>query len=152
VKHDRHRIAKVDPPGCGKGKRRQYAALPCRMAETGRLEVMMVTSRDTGRWVLPKGWPIKRLGGAGSAEREAFEEAGIQGTIHAGPLGCYVYDKRLDSGVTRAVWVDVFRLDVTDELEDWPERAQRRRRWFTPAEAAALVGEPALAALLQTLD
>lgn len=152
MKHDRHRIARHEPAGGRKGKRRQYAALPCRVDEAGRLMVMMVTSRDTGRWVLPKGWPIKRLGGAGSAEREAFEEAGIRGTIHDHAVGVYVYDKRLDGGDTRTISVDVYRLDVIEELDDWPERAQRQRRWFTPAVAASLVDEPTLAALLQTLD
>lgn len=136
--------------GKGGDRTRQFAALPCRKTEAG-LEVMLVTSRDTGRWVLPKGWPMKGLTGAEAAAREAFEEAGLRGKVKGKTLGSYTYQKKLDSGDALPLTVSVYRLDVARELDDWPEATQRTRRWFTPAEAAALVEEPDLAALLAGL-
>lgn len=144
VKPSKRRAAK------GGDRTRQFAALPCRKAARG-LEVMLVTSRDTGRWVLPKGWPIKGLTGAQTAAREAFEEAGLRGKLRGRALGSFVYDKRLDCGDCLPLSVSVYRLDVTRELDDWPERSQRTRRWFSPAEASAQVDEPDLAALLAAL-
>jgi 8-oxo-dGTP pyrophosphatase MutT (NUDIX family) len=134
----------------GGDRTRQFAALPCRKGKGG-LEVMLVTSRDTGRWVLPKGWPMKGLTGAEAAAREAFEEAGLRGKVKGKPLGSYDYPKRLACGDCVPVTVRVYRLDVTRELDDWPERGQRTRRWVTPAEAASLVAEADLAALLAGL-
>jgi 8-oxo-dGTP pyrophosphatase MutT (NUDIX family) len=140
----RHRTAK------GGDRTRQFAALPCRKGAAGP-EVMLVTSRDTGRWVLPKGWPIKGLSGAAAAAREAFEEAGLRGKIKGKPVGTFDYRKRLEGGDSLPVHVSVYRLDVARELDDWPERGQRVRRWFAPAEAADLVEEPQLADLLLCL-
>lgn len=112
---------------------------------------MLVTSRDTGRWVLPKGWPMKGLTGAETAAREAFEEAGLRGKVKGKPLGSYGYPKRLACGDCVPVTVRLYRLDVTRELDDWPERGQRTRRWCSPAEAATMVAEADLAALLAAL-
>ena len=136
--------------GKGGDRTRQFAALPCRKTKAG-LEVMLVTSRDTGRWVLPKGWPMKGLTGAEAAAREAFEEAGLRGKVKGKALGTYAYHKRLADGEALPVTVTVYRLDVARELDTWPEAGQRTRRWFPPAEAASLVEEPDLAALLAAL-
>lgn len=146
MKHDRPAAGHA-----GTTPRVQFAALPCRAGPEGVLEIMLVTSRDTGRWVLPKGWPMKRRDGAGTAAREAFEEAGIKGKMAAGPLGFYEYDKRLDNGEAVRVNVAVYRLDVTKEMAKWPERDQRTRRWFAAQDAATLVEEPDLQALIGTL-
>jgi 8-oxo-dGTP pyrophosphatase MutT (NUDIX family) len=127
----------------------QYAALPWRPGAGGRIEVMMITSRETRRWVIPKGWPIETLGPGDSAAQEAFEEAGIRGDVWAEPIGGYDYDKRLKSGALQPVEVDVFPLLVREELADWPEHGQRERRWFPAAEAADLVLEPRLAELIR---
>ena len=126
---------------------RQYAALPTRMVE-GRREVLLITSRETGRWVLPKGWPEKRLDAHDLAALEAFEEAGVRGRVREHALGDYTYPKRLRSGRTRHIRVDVFALDVEQELDDWPERAERERRWMSPSQAAMLVDEGGLVSLL----
>lgn len=129
--------------------RRQYAALPWRRAKGGQIEVLLITSRETRRWVIPKGWPIKGLDPPASAAQEALEEAGITGAVWAEPVGGYGYDKRLKDGRLQPVAVDVFPLAVEQELADWPEKGQREKRWFPSAEAAALVVEPQLAELIR---
>ena len=146
MKHER-----LEPRRESGARRVQFAALPCRPGDDGGLLVLLVTSRDTGRWVLPKGWPMKGRDGAGAAAREAYEEAGVKGKVAAGPVGDYDYDKRLESGETVPVNVAVYRLDVTREMKKWPERDQRTRRWFPAAEAAELVDEPGLRELIASL-
>lgn len=124
----------------------QYAALPYRLK--GGLEVLMITSRETHRWVIPKGWPINALSAADSARIEAFEEAGVEGRIAAKAIGAYPYLKVMKDGEQRAISVEVFPLLVERELPDWPERGERERRWFKPPQAAGLVDEPELAQIL----
>jgi 8-oxo-dGTP pyrophosphatase MutT (NUDIX family) len=125
---------------------RQFAALPLR-GQGKTLEVLLVTSRDTGRWVLPKGWAEDDLSGSKLAEKEAFEEAGIIGAVAAAPIGAYGYEKRLPKHRCRPCYVAVFTMRVKQELDDWPERRQRQRQWFKLTEAAGLVQEPELADL-----
>ncbi len=126
--------------------RRQCAALP--LAEAGgETLVMLVTSRETRRWVLPKGWTEKRLALHEAAAKEAFEEGGIVGAAAAEAVGSYRYRKRLPGGRSAPCRVSVFPLRVERLLEEWPEQGQRERRWFTLADAAA-VEEADLAALL----
>jgi 8-oxo-dGTP pyrophosphatase MutT (NUDIX family) len=126
----------------------QYAALPWRRSASGALEVLLITSRETRRWVIPKGWPIKGLKSAQTAAREAYEEAGVEGEIAKKKLGAYRYDKRLRSGRLQLVQVQVYALRVELEREEWPEREQRKKLWTNPAEAAGLVDEPELSALI----
>ena len=113
--------------------------------------VMLVTSRETHRWVLPKGWAEKRLTGPELAAKEAFEEAGLVGEVAPDPVGSYVYLERLPGGRALACDVDVFPLQVERLLDDLPERRQRERRWFTLAGAAMAVEEGGLVALLLRL-
>jgi 8-oxo-dGTP pyrophosphatase MutT (NUDIX family) len=128
----------------------QCAALPLRETPGGPL-VLLVTSRDTGRWVLPKGWLEPELTGAEAAAKEAYEEAGLTGRVDPAPIGTYRYAKRLPQDRTTPCTVQVHLMHVERELEAWPERGQRRRRWFGLAEAAMLVEEPGLRALLRRL-
>lgn len=128
----------------------QYAALPLR-GHGDDTRVLLVTSRDTGRWVLPKGWAETGLTGPELAAKEAFEEAGIRGAVAAEPAGAYAYAKRLPRERTMACTVAVFAMRVDRELKDWPERHQRRRQWFSLPRAATLVSEPELTALLLRL-
>ena len=139
-------MARERKPG-RKERRRQFAALPCMTGENGPM-VMLVTSRGTGRWVLPKGWPKKRLSAPELAALEAFEEAGLVGDVASGAIGAYRYPKRLPNGATIECDVDVYPMAVARQLDDWPERAERQRRWFTLAEAAGAVRETDLTALL----
>ena len=129
---------------------RQFAALPF-VRSQGETMVMLVTSRETHRWVLPKGWAEKRLTGPELAAKEAFEEAGLVGEVAPDPVGSYVYLKRLPGGRALACDVDVFPMRVERLLDDWPERRQRERRWFTLAGAAMAVEEGGLVALLLRL-
>jgi 8-oxo-dGTP pyrophosphatase MutT (NUDIX family) len=134
-----------------KSKRRtQFAALPFRYSEAGGIEVLLITSRETRRWVIPKGWPIKGLSPARSAAREAFEEAGLEGVVSDRSIGSFQYRKRMRDGTSVACDVDVFPLEVTRQHESWPEQGQRDIQWFGAKEAAAAVDEPELARMLRS--
>jgi 8-oxo-dGTP pyrophosphatase MutT (NUDIX family) len=130
----------------------QFAALPYRRStdDTG-LEVMLITSRDTGRWVVPKGWPSEREAAWDCAAREAREEAGLVGDIHKRPVGSYHYKKLLDSGLPVWCTVEVFALAVAGRLESWPEQSERVGRWFSLDDAANAVDEPELGDLIREL-
>jgi 8-oxo-dGTP pyrophosphatase MutT (NUDIX family) len=128
----------------------QVAALCLREGTTGR-EVLMVTSRGTRRWVLPKGWPMKGRTLAGAALREAWEEAGVVGTVDDAPVGWYGYDKIRKDALPVPCRVEVFRVTVADLARDWPEGRQRRREWMSLDRAATEVAEPQLQALLRRL-
>jgi 8-oxo-dGTP pyrophosphatase MutT (NUDIX family) len=129
--------------------RAQVAALPYRETSAGQYEVLLVTSRDTGRWVIPKGWPMKHRADHDAAAQEAFEEAGVTGQVTARPIGAYRYWKRRRS---RSILceVAVYPLEVSGELDAWPEKGQRQRSWFSPEEAAGRVDEPDLSELVRT--
>jgi 8-oxo-dGTP pyrophosphatase MutT (NUDIX family) len=109
---------------------------------------MLVTSRETRRWVLPKGWPMKGKKPHRAAEREAYEEAGLVGQISKDPIGAYSYEKRLRTGSSVPCEVAVFPLKVEAQREQWPEKKQRQTRWFTLTEAAEAVEEDGLRQLL----
>ena len=128
--------------------RTQYAALPWRKRADGAVEVLVITSRETRRWVIPKGWPMKDKGPGDCAAQEAFEEAGVIGPTRRKSLGVYHYDKRLRSGRLQHVRVMVYALEVREERDIWPEMAERDRNWTSANEASGLVDEPELKALL----
>jgi 8-oxo-dGTP pyrophosphatase MutT (NUDIX family) len=118
----------------------------------GKVRVLLVTSRDTGRWIIPKGnikageMPCK------AAENEAYEEAGVKGTIIGSmPLGIYNYFKRLASGQARPATVEVYLLLVKERLKKWPERNKRKLSWVSTKEAVGLVEEPGIVPLLLRL-
>ncbi len=127
----------------------QVAALPIRRTG-GDIEVLLVTSRETRRWVIPKGWPWADRGHHEAAAAEAWEEAGIRGTVCDVPVGTFHYDKRRKEDVL-AVEVTVFLLDVHEEATHWPEESQRSRAWFSPEAAAKAVVEEELKTLLLAL-
>ncbi len=134
---------------------RQVAALAWRPTPSG-VDVLLVTSRTTRRWVLPKGWPVKGKSMAESAAQEAFEEAGVWGPAAEQPIGSYGYDKVLSDGTALPCTVDVFPIRVQGLLATWPEVTERRRRWYSAMAAAGQVAEPELSRLLmhcqETLD
>jgi len=132
-------------------RHRQYAAIPIRVADHGRIEVLLLTSRGTRRWIIPKGWPMRGRTPAGAARQEAYEEAGITGRLWSRrPVGSYCYDKS-NERFSGEVTVRVFVLEVEQQLKDWPERAERRTRWFHWRRAATLVQERDLSRLLRAL-
>lgn len=133
-----------------KGHRVQFAALPIRETRAGESELLLITSRDTGRWVIPKGWPMLGKSGPDTAAIEAYEEAGIKGRMLDQPLGRYRYQKRKQRGAIPCE-VIVFPMRVDVQLDDWPERQQRQTSWFTIAKAAGLVDEPGLAAIIRNI-
>jgi 8-oxo-dGTP pyrophosphatase MutT (NUDIX family) len=134
-----------------KGERiRQVAAIPFRPGPGGDIEVMLVTSRTTRRFIVPKGWPMKGKSGRKAAMIEAQEEAGVLGNILKQPAGTYSYWKRLENRFIR-VDVVVYLLVVTEELANWQEAGKRQRAWLAPVDAALLIDEPDLSTLLKTL-
>jgi 8-oxo-dGTP pyrophosphatase MutT (NUDIX family) len=129
----------------------QCAALPYRRLANAAIEVMLITSRDTGRWVIPKGWQDEGLEPQDTAEREAREEGGLVGRMGDQPIGHYRYRKRLSDGSSVACSVEVFPLEVKRQLKSWPESKERHTRWFMLREAAAAVRERELAAMIRGL-
>jgi 8-oxo-dGTP pyrophosphatase MutT (NUDIX family) len=129
------------------GARIQYGALCWRVADTG-LEVLLITSRDTGRWIIPKGWPMPGLAPEAAAAQEAWEEAGVQGVVNPLCVGRYGYQKCLTAEAQVPCAVAVYGLQVTHLAESFPEAAERRRQWFQSDMAASLVNEPDLAGLI----
>lgn len=104
-------------------RRVQVAALCYRDTEAGK-KVLLITSRDTGRWILPKGWPIDGLDGAGAALQEAWEEAGVtEADIESDPMGIFEYDKGLGEGLTVPVTTQVYLTRVRDLSEEYQKRA-----------------------------
>lgn len=127
----------------------QYGVLPVRIAADGGLEVMLITSRDTKRWVVPRGNPIPGKSPPESAAQEAFEEAGIVGAVDPEAIGHYSYEKRRRLRGPVPASVHLFRMEVAEERDDWPEKGQRERRWFAAGEAAEAVHEDELAELIR---
>jgi hypothetical protein len=125
----------------------QYGALPYRVGHHG-IEVMLITSRETHRWVIPKGWPMGGKKPHRVAEIEAFQEAGVKGVIAKKPIGTYPYPKVLPHGEERLCFIEVYPLRVTLETRKWRERAERQRAWFRAEEAAGLVDEGGLALII----
>ncbi|MCL3882206.1 NUDIX hydrolase [Marivita sp. GX14005] len=130
---------------------KQIAALPMRWTKDGKFQVLMVTSRDTGRWIMPKGWTMDGKKPWTAAEIEALEEAGAVGHIGRETIGKYTYDKKLGDGSAIKCKVDVYPMVVERLKRDWKERDERTRKWFSAKAAARKVSEPELAELLKTL-
>ena len=128
----------------------QVGALPIRFDEGDPL-VLLVTSRGTRRWVIPKGWPMKGKKNWAAAAQEAREEAGIIGKTSKRPIGEFRYFKRR-AGHFDLCRVEVYYLGFEKRLETYREKGQREIGWFPLDAAAEVVEEPGLAALLQTLD
>ncbi len=131
------------------GLRKQVAALPLRRTG-GVIEVLLVTSRDTGRWIIPKGWRPKGQKSHKAAAREAREEAGVKGKIKQKPLGRFRYVKH-EISASGPIDVTVFLLAVRKELKRWPEKDQRQRAWFGLDSAAENIQEPELSSIIAAL-
>lgn len=130
--------------------RLQVAALCYRRTAEGGVEVLLETSLSTRRWILPKGWPMDDLDLAGTARAEAWEEAGIVLRPESqAEAGVYRYEKRLGGGQTVTCEVKVFAFEVERIETEFPEAGERELRWVSPSEAASLVEEPGLSAILR---
>jgi 8-oxo-dGTP pyrophosphatase MutT (NUDIX family) len=127
--------------------RLQVAALPVRIGPAGDPEILLITTRESRRWIVPKGWPMKGRKDHQAAAREAREEAGVIGKADRKPVGSYVYRKRLIDR-DQTCRVKVFYLVVKRELKGWAESHERQRRWCSPSEAADLLSERGLSELV----
>jgi 8-oxo-dGTP pyrophosphatase MutT (NUDIX family) len=132
-------------------ERRQVAALPWRRGADG-IEILLVTSRETRRWVTPKGGRMPGLTDAASAAQEALEEAGIEGVVAETPVGTFRYLKVLKRRAPRWCVVAVHALEVRVEHETWHEQAERERAWVGRDEAVRRVDEPELKALIAAFE
>jgi 8-oxo-dGTP pyrophosphatase MutT (NUDIX family) len=132
--------------------RLQVAALPYRRRPDNSYEVLLVTTRGTGRWMVPKGWPMTGKSHAEAAGQEAYEEAGVRGTASPVELGRFDHEKSLFPAGSLHCTVAVFAMPVEQELTRWPERGQRTRRWFSLDEAARAVQSPDLARIIAAME
>lgn len=123
----------------------QVDAVPVRR-KNDRLEILLVTSRRKGRWIIPKGGRSRGLDDKRAASREAREEGGVRGEICGGALGTYKHRSRKPKRVT------VYRLDVEREDKRWPEQAFRRRTWVSPRKARKLIEDPGLRKLIRKVQ
>jgi ADP-ribose pyrophosphatase YjhB (NUDIX family) len=125
--------------------------LPYRFTKSGAPEILLVTTRQTKRWIIPKGWPIKGLKPAKSAAREAYEEAGVRGSVKTKAIGIFSYEKRSEEdSITIPCDVRVFPLLVKRQSKTWPESEQRVAQWLEPAVALPLVEEGSLRSLISS--
>jgi 8-oxo-dGTP pyrophosphatase MutT (NUDIX family) len=132
-------------------KRQQVAAL-CYRGDGAGKEVLLITSRGTGRWIIPKGWPIRGKNGPQSAMQEAWEEAGVrEGTTDADAIGSYTYDKVQDTGWSIPVETMVYPVEVEAMEAEFPEVSERELKWVSPDDAANLVQEPELKSILRNI-
>lgn len=132
-------------------KRSQIAAMPIRRGPDGGMEILLVTSRTTRRWIVPKGWPMKGLKDRDAAAVEAYEEAGVVGRVGNAPAGRYTYWKRMRDHFTLCE-VKLYLLEVEKQLSDFREQSQRDLHWFKLADAADLVDEPELSTAIRKLQ
>ncbi|WP_420569430.1 NUDIX hydrolase [Thalassovita sp.] len=138
-------------PNVTQARQPQVAAL-CLRGTGDDLRVLMITSRGTGRWIIPKGWPIPGKTGAQAAMTEAWEEAGVKkAKVNPKPIGSYDYDKITDDGGAIPVEAQVYVVTVEKLSDDYPEVDERKRKWMRPRRAAKLVDEPKLKNILRNL-
>ncbi|MEX3014488.1 NUDIX hydrolase [Gymnodinialimonas hymeniacidonis] len=141
--------------GSKRDPRTQFAGLPYRTVKKGGekvVEVLLVTSRYSQRWILPKGWPMDGMTPAEAAAQEVWEEAGARGDVHDICLGLYTYDKWMSEAETLPIIVAVFPIRVRELAEDYPEVGQRRRKWMSLKKAANKVEERDLKQLIRSFS
>lgn len=131
--------------------RTQFAAMCYRIAD-GKVQVLMITSRGTGRWIVPKGWPADGKTPIESVMAEAWEEAGVEGRVTGECLGLFSYQKNIDDADDLPCVAMVYPVKVKSLAANYPEKGQRKRRWMSPKKAAEKVHEPELARILKSFD
>ena len=132
----------------GEGQLQQYGVIAYRRDNLDRLSILLITSRESRRWVVPRGNVMMSLSPAKAAAQEAWEEAGVIGLVSHQPVGSYDYLKRRKDGSEVMASVELYPLRVAEQKAEWPEKGQRETRWFDQAEAAAVVEEPGLSILI----
>lgn len=131
--------------------RTQFGAL-CYRIKDGHTQVLLITSRQSKRWILPKGWPEPGMTPARAALKEAWEEAGVEGKAHDMCLGLFSYNKVMERGGPLPCAVMVYPVRVSRLAQKWPEAGQRQRKWFKTRKASERVAEPELQRLLRDFD
>ena len=131
--------------------RQQYAALPY-IQRKKRVDVLLITGRRSGRWIIPKGWPEAAMSGPEVAALEAYEEAGLKGRIGKKSIGCFSYVKQLEYGPKIKCDVTVYPLKVNAQYLDWPEKGQRQLRWMKKKKAINIIEEQSLATLIENFS
>ena len=128
---------------------KQVGALPYRLTKSGDLEVLLVTSRGTGQWIIPKGWPIDGVSDPEAAAREAYEEAGLMGVVDGKQIGTFAYEKETKESEDLSPFIaEIYPMKVDRQLAFWPEFSQRRTTWLSIDLAIQTVTNASLAALL----
>ena len=139
-------------PRSDRHRAEQVAAI-CTRKKDGKRQVLLITSRETRRWVIPKGWPMTGLSDGEAAMQEAWEEAGVANAdLVKKPIGKFGYRKTLEKGHHVPVKVTVYRVKVRETVKKFPEHHQRKRKWVSPKRAASLVREPGLKKMLINLQ
>lgn len=131
--------------------RTQFGALCYRIIDD-KPEILMITSRGTGRWIIPKGWPVDGKTPNEAALTEAWEEAGVKGKVSGQCLGLFSYQKNINDEDDLPCVAMVYPVLVDTLADDYPEKGQRRRKWVSQKKAASLVHEPELARILKAFD
>jgi 8-oxo-dGTP pyrophosphatase MutT (NUDIX family) len=131
---------------------KQFGALCLRKATSGRSKVLLITTRETKRWTIPKGWPMKGWSAHKVAKCEAWEEAGVKGRAKNRPFGYYTYLKRLAIGDVIPAIVEVHIIEVRRMRKNFPEAHQRRLTWVSPYDASRMIDEPELQSLLRKVE
>jgi len=139
------------PPSQKRELRTQFGAL-CYRIRKDKVQVLLVTSRGRKRWIIPKGWPMDNATPAETAQREAFEEAGVEGKISGNCLGLYSYVKVMEDTDDLPCIVAVYPLKIKRVRTEYPENDQRKRRWFTLKKAAVALDEPELSQMVKLFD
>lgn len=152
--HQRNMITQLPislPSGSKSDVRSQFAAL-CYRVKKGKVQVLLITSRASKRWIVPKGWPIDGKTPAQSAAIEAWEEAGVLGVSDGRCIGIFSYSKdTADQGALPCLAM-IFAIEVQDLADTYPEAHERERKWFSRKQAAKRVEEPELARILRDFD
>ncbi len=124
----------------------QSGVVPYRK-KSGKIEILLITSMKKKRWIIPKGYVEFNMSAFESAKKEAYEEAGIIGTNETAELGHY--NRKKPAGLTT---VKVFSMEVTEELEEYPEKKARKRKWFPQKEAAEIISMPEVGQMIMSLE
>ncbi|WP_459463709.1 NUDIX hydrolase [Rhizobium sp. No.120] len=149
AKHLLQQLARTPEKLFSNAFRNQYGALCFRYTgNEGEIEILVITSRESGRWIVPKGWPMKGKEPHKAAATEAWEEAGVRGKVRKVPVGRYTYLKELPDGKVAPCVVDMFQIEVKETGAQFKEKGQRRIDWVSPDEAARRVREIELKSLL----
>jgi 8-oxo-dGTP pyrophosphatase MutT (NUDIX family) len=130
--------------------RLQSGALAYRVKRHGKVRVLLVRTRRSKRWSIPKGELKPALSMPENAANEAFEEAGVRGEVATASSGMYRTTKRAWYG-DAIVEIWVYLLRVSKQLKQFPEKGQREAKWVSCGDAAKMLQEPMLADLCRTL-